>query len=169
MLKVFLWFPERNIQWNPSPPARWLCGYLPCSLAPSTSLHLPTRLFCSLSNVTLFDTQGWGPGRSETFALSYICLIQNLSLDENVPDSPRSVLSGGFSPVHCNKKFIGACRKQDVLYENICTHLGTHTFQIKLKLWNSVDTTALTCVVFDWSASFQCWWGKWRFVAVCCC
>lgn len=78
--EAFLWFPERRIHWNACPSARWLCLYLPVL---SPSLHLPSSAgspLCSLSNVTLFDTQGWGPGRickaetraSETFALSFV-------------------------------------------------------------------------------------------------
>lgn len=52
----------------------------PCSLTPRTSLHLPTLLLCSLSNVTLFHTQGWGPGRSadRDLALWDICFIIDL-------------------------------------------------------------------------------------------
>lgn len=81
----------------------------PCSLIPSTSLHLPTLLLCTLSNVTLFDTQGWRPGRRADRDLAYWdvcfiidCLIQNLSSDENTPDSPGSFLEAccQFIPIY---------------------------------------------------------------------
>ena len=123
-LKVFVWFPERKIWWNPSPPARWPCG---CSLTPSNSLHLPTLPLCSLSNVTPLETQGRGP-RGGTGTQTHIwpcedfCFIIDLFnpkplLTESVPDSPGSILHGGVLPFHSDEQFTGACSQ----WENICT------------------------------------------------
>lgn len=98
--RYFCDFLREKLHWNPSPPARWLCGYLPILSLPAPPFICPLSLSAlfQMSLCLIHRGEGQGGAQTEiwpsgTFALSYICLIQNLSSDENVPDSPGSVLS----------------------------------------------------------------------------
>lgn len=76
-ISVISWEKKSLKSVSSSQMALWLP---PHSLTPSTSLHLLTLLFCSISNVTLFYTQGWEPGRSADSDLAKwdICFIIDL-------------------------------------------------------------------------------------------